>query len=76
MWNAPPGSLSEGSLFMDKRTGEFWFVVGSQTLYGPQVLETVERRAREMPDPALAPGVQGRGKERPGDHRRDPGGEL
>ena len=33
---------------MDKRTGEFWFVVGSQTLYGPQVLETVERRAREM----------------------------
>ncbi len=33
---------------MDKRIGEFWFVVGSQTLYGPQVLETVERRAREM----------------------------
>ncbi len=27
---------------------EFWFVVGSQFLYGPEVLETVERRAREM----------------------------
>lgn len=27
---------------------EFWFVVGSQFLYGPEVLETVECRAREM----------------------------
>jgi len=27
---------------------EFWFVVGSQCLYGPEVLETVDRRAREM----------------------------
>lgn len=27
---------------------EFWFVVGSQFLYGPEVLETVEVRAREM----------------------------
>ena len=27
---------------------EFWFVVGSQSLYGPQVLETVDGRAREM----------------------------
>ena len=27
---------------------EFWFVVGSQFLYGPEVLETVEGRAREM----------------------------
>ncbi len=27
---------------------EFWFVVGSQFLYGPEVLETVEIRAREM----------------------------
>ena len=26
----------------------FWFVVGSQFLYGPEVLETVEARAREM----------------------------
>ncbi|MBR1876978.1 MAG: L-arabinose isomerase [Lachnospiraceae bacterium] len=27
---------------------EFWFVVGSQFLYGPEVLETVEKRAGEM----------------------------
>ena len=27
---------------------QFWFVVGSQFLYGPEVLETVETRAREM----------------------------
>lgn len=27
---------------------EFWFVVGSQFLYGPEVLDTVEKRAREM----------------------------
>ena len=27
---------------------EFWFVVGSQTLYGEEVLETVARRADEM----------------------------
>lgn len=26
----------------------FWFVVGSQALYGPEVLETVARRAKEM----------------------------
>lgn len=26
----------------------FWFVVGSQFLYGPEVLETVEQRSREM----------------------------
>ena len=26
----------------------FWFVVGSQLLYGPEVLETVEARAKEM----------------------------
>ena len=26
----------------------FWFVVGSQELYGPEVLETVARRAEEM----------------------------
>ncbi len=30
------------------KTREFWFVVGSQTLYGPEVLRTVERRAKEM----------------------------
>ncbi len=27
---------------------EFWFVVGSQFLYGPEVLETVAARAAEM----------------------------
>jgi len=27
---------------------EIWFVVGSQELYGPQVLKTVEARAKEM----------------------------
>ena len=26
----------------------FWFVVGSQFLYGPEVLKTVEERAKEM----------------------------
>lgn len=29
---------------------EFWFVVGSQFLYGPEVLETVAARASEMAD--------------------------
>ena len=27
---------------------EFWFVVGSQFLYGQDVLDTVDARAREM----------------------------
>ena len=27
---------------------EFWFLIGSQSLYGPSVLEIVETRAREM----------------------------
>ena len=27
---------------------QFWFIVGSQFLYGPEVLETVEQRAAEM----------------------------
>ena len=27
---------------------EFWFVVGSQFLYSPEVLETVETHAKEM----------------------------
>lgn len=30
------------------RKYEFWFVVGSQFLYGPEVLQTVEARAKEM----------------------------
>lgn len=29
---------------------QFWFVVGSQFLYGPEVLDTVARRAAEMAD--------------------------
>ena len=39
---------------------EFWFVVGSQSLYGPEVLETVARRAQEMP---IAIPILGCGKE-------------
>ena len=27
---------------------EFWFIVGSQFLYGPEVLKTVASRAAEM----------------------------
>ena len=27
---------------------EFWFVVGSQLLYGPEVLETVDARATPL----------------------------
>lgn len=27
---------------------QFWFVVGSQCLYGPEVLATVDMRAKEM----------------------------
>lgn len=33
---------------MQLREYEFWFVVGSQFLYGPEVLETVAARAEEM----------------------------
>ena len=33
---------------MNQSRYEFWFVVGSQFLYGPQVLETVARRGEEM----------------------------
>ncbi len=35
-----------------KEQYEFWFVVGSQTLYGEEVLETVAARAEEM-DPSF-----------------------
>jgi len=35
---------------------EFWFVVGSQFLYGPAVLETVAERAQEMVDKMNASG--------------------
>ena len=33
---------------MQMKDYEFWFVVGSQLLYGPEVLKTVEARAIEM----------------------------
>ena len=33
---------------MSMKQYEFWFVVGSQFLYGPEVLETVAARAAEM----------------------------
>ena len=36
---------------------EFWFVVGSQFLYGDEVLETVEARAKEMCEKMNAGGV-------------------
>ena len=29
---------------------QFWFIVGSQDLYGQEVLETVAARAKEMAD--------------------------
>ena len=35
---------------MDVKAKEFWFVVGSQFLYGPEVLDTVAARASEMAD--------------------------
>ncbi len=38
------------------RNFEFWFVVGSQFLYGPKVLETVAARAAEMADQLNASG--------------------
>ena len=41
---------------MDMKNCEFWFVVGSQFLYGPEVLETVAQRAGEMADTLNASG--------------------
>ncbi len=38
------------------RDFEFWFVVGSQFLYGPKVLNTVAARAQEMADSMNASG--------------------
>lgn len=35
---------------MQLKDYEFWFVVGSQFLYGPEVLEIVAQRAQEMAD--------------------------
>ena len=42
---------------MELKQYEFWFVVGSQDLYGPQVLDTVDRRARKMTDALNASGL-------------------
>ncbi len=36
---------------------EFWFIVGSQLLYGPEVLETVAERAGEMVEKMNAAGL-------------------
>ncbi len=36
------------------KTHEFWFVVGSQSLYGADVLETVDARAKEMAEKITA----------------------
>ncbi|MBQ3695043.1 MAG: L-arabinose isomerase, partial [Synergistaceae bacterium] len=41
---------------MSLKDYEFWFVVGSQFLYGPEVLETVAKRAQEMTDKLNASG--------------------
>ena len=41
---------------MDMKQREFWFVVGSQFLYGPEVLETVAARAAEMVEKMNASG--------------------
>ena len=41
---------------MNMQDKEFWFVVGSQFLYGPEVLETVAARAAEMADALNASG--------------------
>ncbi|MBQ8202427.1 MAG: L-arabinose isomerase [Clostridia bacterium] len=41
---------------MKLKNYEFWFVVGSQFLYGPEVLETVAARAEEMVEKMNASG--------------------
>ncbi|MEG1745024.1 MAG: L-arabinose isomerase, partial [Ruthenibacterium sp.] len=41
---------------MSMKDYEFWFVVGSQFLYGPEVLDTVATRAAEMVDAMNASG--------------------
>lgn len=41
---------------MGLKNYEFWFVVGSQFLYGDEVLKTVARRAQEMTDKLNASG--------------------
>ena len=41
---------------MSLKDYEFWFIVGSQYLYGPEVLQTVAERAQEMADKLNASG--------------------
>jgi len=41
---------------MSMKQYEFWFVVGSQSLYGQEVLDTVAKRAAEMADELNASG--------------------
>ena len=41
---------------MKMKNYEFWFVVGSQFLYGPEVLDTVAERAQKMVDEMNASG--------------------
>lgn len=41
---------------MSMQQYEFWFVVGSQFLYGPEVLQTVAKRAAEMAEALNASG--------------------
>jgi len=49
-------SMIKGVFTMSLKNYEFWFVVGSQFLYGPEVLETVARRAAEMTEKLNASG--------------------
>ena len=42
---------------MRMKNYEFWFVVGSQFLYGPEVLDTVAERAQKMVDEMNASGA-------------------
>ena len=42
---------------MQMKEYEFWFVVGSQFLYGPEVLEIVAARAKEMADTMNKSGI-------------------
>lgn len=61
---------------------EFWFVVGSQFLYGPEVLETVaaragnDRRAQRIGQAALQAGIQGDSENARGDFERCQGRQL
>ncbi|MBQ7561486.1 MAG: L-arabinose isomerase [Synergistaceae bacterium] len=41
---------------MNLKDFEFWLIVGSQYLYGPEVLDTVAKRAQEMADKLNASG--------------------